>query len=182
MKSIGIFCIKRVCAGRRLPQNVNSTLSSHLSQTQIMILVPSTVNPALRSLKRNNHPSWLIFVWLLHLIKLCTTPVFFPPILSPRRDLIKLPISFDYEKNKTKSGFTELQTAAGCLSLSTHPDLLLKRRLLKVSSDGLFREGVHTFRLPWIDRVSAGVRWCDLRRGTSYVTAHMQTIKAQSCF
>lgn len=51
-----------------------------------------------------------------------------------------------------------------------------------MSLDGLFREGVHTFRLLWIDRVSAGVQWCDLRRGTSYVTAHMQTIKAQSCF
>lgn len=79
MKLIGIFCIKRVCAGRRLPQNVNSTLSSHPSQTQIMILVPSTVNPALRSLKRKNIPSWLIFVWFLHLIKLCRTPVYFLP-------------------------------------------------------------------------------------------------------
>lgn len=131
MKSIGIFCIKRVCAGRRLPQNVNSTLSSHLSQTRIMILVPSTVNPAMRSWKRNNHPSWLIFVWLFHLIKLCTTPVCFLPFYH--QDVISSNCQFRLimKKKKKKSGFTELQTAAGCLSLSTHPDLLLKKEAFK---------------------------------------------------
>lgn len=55
-------------------------------------------------------------------------------------------------------------------------------RLLNVSSDGLFQKGVHTFRPAWIDRVSAGRQWCDLRRGSSYVTTHMLTIKARLCF
>lgn len=106
MKLIGIFCIKRVCAGRRLPQNVNSTLSSHPSQTQIMILVPSTVNPALRSLKRKNIPSWLIFVWFLHLIKLCATPVCFLPFYH--QDVISSNCQFCLiMKKKKKKNFRQ---------------------------------------------------------------------------
>lgn len=59
------------------------------------------------------------------------------------------------------------------LMSSIHPELLWEVDVRSLCLDGFF--------FPWIDPVSAGISWCDSKGEISYVTAHMQTIRAQPC-
>lgn len=62
-----------------------------------------------------------------------------------------------------------------------HPELpqSLGRRCENIAFGWIFPTHIYS---PWIDHVSAGMSWCDSKGEISYVTAHMQTIRAQPYF